>query len=296
MSAVIQGQITLPLYFHLSDGIINGVSFNQDSQIFSLNNGVSFTPGSKVFEPSEPSSPSQGHMSDFLEFIQPDDSIECFDHEFHAFLLGQNPRMVYIQSFLSEHERLHLIETSKNNFTPASVYSPSTGEAEDGGEYRRSEIAVLHRDSVVKCIEKRAQSLQQWTNMAFEPLAVQRYEQNGYFLHHLDAIAESTLPDRKSTFNVWLDGNCTGGGTHFPMIPRWEDPALCAYLDCDSTENGTVFKPVAGNALFWENVGPDGSPFTETVHAGLPVFSGVKLGLNIWSWEFPIGDPRGQSK
>lgn len=131
--------------------------------------------------------------------------------------------------------------------------------------------------------------------MALEPLAIQRYQKDGYFLHHLDAIGGSILPDRKSTFNVWLEGKCTGGGTHFPMIPRWEDSALCAFLDCYSTENGTVFKPLAGNALFWENIRPDGSPYEETVHAGLPVLSGTKIGLNIWSWVFPDGDPRGQS-
>lgn len=131
--------------------------------------------------------------------------------------------------------------------------------------------------------------------MAFEPLTVQRYQQNGYFLHHLDALGMGFFPDRRSTFNVWLDGNCTGGGTHFPMIPRWENPALCAFLDCHTTENGTVFKPLAGNALFWENVAPDGGVYEETVHAGLSVLSGTKIGLNIWSWVFPDGDSRGWS-
>lgn len=131
--------------------------------------------------------------------------------------------------------------------------------------------------------------------MALEPLTVQRYQKDGYFLHHLDAVGAGYLPDRRSTFNVWLDGNCTGGGTHFPMIQRWEDPDLCEFLDCQTSENGTVFKPLAGNALFWENITPDGSVYEETVHAGLSVLSGTKIGLNIWSWAFPDGDSRGQS-
>lgn len=47
---------------------------------------------------------------------------------------------------------------------------------------------------------------------------------------------------------------------------------------------GIIFKPIAGNAIFWENMRRDGSGYWESWHAGLPVESGVKIGLNIWSW------------
>jgi prolyl 4-hydroxylase len=45
-----------------------------------------------------------------------------------------------------------------------------------------------------------------------------------------------------------------------------------------------IFKPVAGNAVYWENMRSDGSGYPESWHAGLPVKSGSKIGLNIWSW------------
>lgn len=49
---------------------------------------------------------------------------------------------------------------------------------------------------------------------------------------------------------------------------------------------GVVFKPLVGNAVYWENFRADGSGrgYEESWHAGLPVVQGVKVGLNIWSW------------
>jgi prolyl 4-hydroxylase len=47
---------------------------------------------------------------------------------------------------------------------------------------------------------------------------------------------------------------------------------------------GVIFRPIAGNAVYWENMRSDGSGYSESWHAGLPVTSGSKIGLNIWSW------------
>lgn len=99
-----------------------------------------------------------------------------------------------------------------------------------------------------------------------------------------------TLPppnrmNRLSAFNVFLQGDCTGGGTYFPWIPRPKHPNWCQYIDCESTETGTLFKPIAGAAVFWVNTKEDGTGFMETLHAGMPVESGTKVGMNIWSWE-----------
>jgi prolyl 4-hydroxylase len=88
-----------------------------------------------------------------------------------------------------------------------------------------------------------------------------------------------------------------GGGTEFPLLKRARDARWCAFVECADDEwsgggddaeagNGTVFKPVPGNAVYWENFRADttGRGYEETWHAGLPVKKGVKVGLNIWSW------------
>jgi prolyl 4-hydroxylase len=87
---------------------------------------------------------------------------------------------------------------------------------------------------------------------------------------------------------VYLEANCTGGGTHFPRLQRPAGNEWCKFIECDvedeELKDGVIFKPVAGNAVYWENMRSDGSGYPESWHAGLPVKSGSKIGLNIWSW------------
>lgn len=114
-----------------------------------------------------------------------------------------------------------------------------------------------------------------------------------------------------------------GGGTEFPLLKRMSlDKRWCRFIECDEAkssgkddvhdaeektaehattaqqtqdgpndsgshpEAGVVFKPLAGNAVYWENFRPDGTGrgWDETWHAGLPVKQGTKVGLNIWTW------------
>lgn len=111
-----------------------------------------------------------------------------------------------------------------------------------------------------------------------------------------------------------------GGGTEFPELqPASLDRKWCRFVECDaesedkdglrdtetgksaeakdsradaqgagssSPGSGVVFKPLAGNAVYWENFRSDGTGrgWDETWHAGLPVVEGSKVGLNIWTW------------
>lgn len=90
---------------------------------------------------------------------------------------------------------------------------------------------------------------------------------------------------------VWLDDKCEGGGTNFPHLQRHADDKWCRFHDCSqevtAEHPGTTWNPAAGNAVYWENFRSDGSGYEESWHAGLPVTSGTKVGLNIWSWWQP---------
>lgn len=102
--------------------------------------------------------------------------------------------------------------------------------------------------------------------------------------------------DRISTFMVYVDvsPDIIGGGTEFPRIVgpkggRWEEfldttEGLDPRSGKNVTVEGVTFKPIKGNAVFWENVDRDGRGYEETWHAGLPVERGSKVGLNIWSY------------
>jgi prolyl 4-hydroxylase len=85
---------------------------------------------------------------------------------------------------------------------------------------------------------------------------------------------------------VYLEDGCEGGGTHFPRLKGREDERWCEFLECggDGDRDGVTFKPRKGAAVFWRNFDEDGKGYKETVHAGMPVTKGTKIGLNIWSW------------
>lgn len=94
---------------------------------------------------------------------------------------------------------------------------------------------------------------------------------------------------------VYLEADCTGGGTNFPRLKMPADKKWCEFIECGGDGEGleyegVTFKPITGNAVFWENLRADGSGYRETWHAGLPVLSGTKVGLNIWSWYQPGGN------
>lgn len=93
---------------------------------------------------------------------------------------------------------------------------------------------------------------------------------------------------------VDVSADIEGGGTEFPRIigpkgGRWNEfldttEALDPRTGENVTVEGVTFKPIKGNAVFWENMDRDGRGFEETWHAGLPVAKGSKVGLNIWSY------------
>lgn len=184
----------------------------------------------------------------------------------------------------------------KDSFSPAWVYQGGASKNDDS--FRKSENAWPSQDDeVVQCLEQRAVRFQKWqSNLLLEQISLQRYHENGFFSYHHDQFpSPRNRLNRYSTFNVFLQGDCTGGGTHFPRIPRPADSAWCKYIDCESSEPGVIFKPIAGSAVFWVNTRDDGSGYEETLHAGMPVKSGTKVGMNIWSWKDTREDKSGPS-
>lgn len=229
-----------------------------------------------------------GDKSDSL--IIPEHNLTCPHHGYQIHIFSRDPLIVYIESFLSGREAEHVVRMSEDKFTPATVWA--NGEEHLNPEIRNSEKALLDRDDVVQCIEQRARDFQGWrANVYIEKLWAQRYAVNGHYRHHYDWASSSSTSGRVSSFMVYLSANCSGGGTNFPRLKVPEGREWCRFLDCDGDgEEGVTFKPIKGNAVFWENLRPDGSGYRESWHAGLPVKEGVKVGLNIWSWLQPLGE------
>ncbi|KAI8935972.1 hypothetical protein NX059_007476 [Plenodomus lindquistii] len=252
---------------------------------------------SNLFTPSRDSQISVFMTQKLDNLAHPDAGLVCTDHSFKGvYILNREPLVVYIEGFVDDWEAVKLIELSEPHFTPSTVWN--AGQETLNTQVRKSEKAPLPRSQLVQCIEERARNFQGWRPYTFiEKLWSQRYGVGGHYTYHYDWSSATPSTGRVSSFMVYLGTNCTGGGTHFPRLRRPAGKQWCRFIECGEEEankmdhgedtrmhDGIVFKPIAGNAVYWENMRADGTGFTESWHAGLPVRSGVKVGLNIWSW------------
>lgn len=179
------------------------------------------------------------------------------------------------------------VDPSEPLFKPSTIHN---GQQETLDlSIRNSSKAPLPRDHTVRCVEARARAFQGWRPDTFiEKLWAQRYGPGGHYVHHYDwSTRGRDGAGRLSSFMAYLGADCTGGGTNFPRLKMPAEPGWCEFVECGGGLAGVTFKPVKGNAVYWENFAPDGAGYEETWHAGLPVESGTKVGLNIWSWHQP---------
>lgn len=189
-----------------------------------------------------------------------------------------------------------------------SVFSTELLESSTFGEdgrkidldIRSSKSAILpesenYTDPVIQCIKERASKFQGHVPLDhMEPLQVVHYSANEYYHTHYDAFEHDDLGEinrETSFFLIIQESDVIGGGTNFPRIHtdcEWPPAGLCEHLECACSEGGKnttlTVKPVQGNGIFWQNLRPDGSIHPRTLHAGLKLEAGVKVGLNIWTW------------
>ncbi|TLS23604.1 uncharacterized protein PpBr36_05857 [Pyricularia pennisetigena] len=233
------------------------------------------------------------------------DGLRCEPDALAVHVFSRQPLVLYVENFLARDERRHLVEISEPIYTPSTV-TDDAGPRRDKS-IRDSEVALIPRTDTVRCIEARARSLQGWRDETWiERLRVQRYHVGGHYGHHFDWMEPRMGYARVSSIMAWVDdgnGSLVGGGTEFPLLQRpSSDDRWCRFIvgcGADAEEDkkhprgaGVIFKPIVGNAVFWENFNPPPGlgggavvrGYEESWHAGLPVERGVKVGLNIWSY------------
>jgi prolyl 4-hydroxylase len=110
-----------------------------------------------------------------------------------------------------------------------------------------------------------------------ETMQGQRYAPGQHFRAHHDYFHEGesywermrlTGGQRTFTAMIYLNEVEEGGATWFP-------------------QGGVRAVPRKGMALIWNNMAPDGSPNTATLHEGMPVVEGVKYIVTKWFREEP---------
>ncbi|THX86231.1 hypothetical protein D6D04_01543 [Aureobasidium pullulans] len=208
-------------------------------------------------------------------------------------IVSVDPLVLYIQNFVTAEEASSLIKLVEGSFKPSEIWSNDGNEGKVVKEVRDSNWASPNTsEPIVQTIRARAKSFQGFDNAGdVEPLKVLKYEIGGHYNHHHDSFPEevakhSMQGNRLSTFFVYLAANCTGGGTNFPDLKRPRGVEWCEFIDCEEPmEKGVSFKPITGNAIYWYNLIPHSeTPHPALRHAGMPVISGKKIGLNMWTW------------
>ncbi|KAK3321343.1 2OG-Fe(II) oxygenase superfamily protein [Cercophora scortea] len=254
-------------------------------------------------EEPQPDTQTQAVLSPPTTSPSPDSDFICTHPPYNVHLVSTSPLIIYLTNFLTLSERAHLKDITKDKFHPSAV-ADGTKSAR-----RTSQSTYLPRDLIQHCIETRALHFQGLSTPRshLEPLQLVKYSPGEHYDQHTDWFNPSTTPptytsasaggNRLSSFftYVHVSNDTTGGGTNFPLIDFPRDDTntgrWCEFLDCDEPwERGVTFRPVEGNAVFWMNLLPDGTGDPRTLHAGLPVTSGDKIGMNIWTRQAPLSE------
>jgi prolyl 4-hydroxylase len=239
----------------------------------------------------------------------------CHHPKYDVHIFSKDPLVIYISDFITLEESEHLQESTYVPFISPSphllttilskdLFSRSSVADESGTrgnrETRTSQSASVPHDAIVSCIQKRALSFQGFSTPSthLEPLQLVQYATGQNYHLHTDWFTSSIQTtsslggNRQTSFFVYVKAeNVTGGGTNFPMLDAPVDERWCRYVDCDEPwENGVTFRPRVGSAVFWQNLRGDGRGDEKTIHAGLPVVSGKKVGMNIWTRQWPLSE------
>lgn len=166
-------------------------------------------------------------------------------------------------------------------------------------KYRTSSSAMVPADDpVASCLSNRMKSLLgNIQHIDTEPLQVVKYEPGQRFRLHQDWFHgprnETYIKDRPfraynrlGSIFVYLEDECVGGETYFPEVRGVSSSADGKKFSRTDTGMGLLVKPKRGNAVFWNNMLPNGTGDPRVLHAALPVKSGVKIGMNIFSYYY----------
>ncbi|KAF2994261.1 hypothetical protein E8E13_002050 [Curvularia kusanoi] len=222
----------------------------------------------------------------------------CPLHHYTTHIFSADPLVIYIPNFITPEESAHLQSISAGKFRSSQI-ADNQGQQQLANT-RTSQSTSLESDEIVKCIEQRALDFQGFDTPreSLEPLQLVKYGESQEFHSHTDwftSDAQTTEEyggNRLSSFFVYVSASedIIGGGTQFPLLDAPKSEQWCKWVNCDADmEDGAVFRPLPGNAVFWRDLKGDGKKGYvgdgRVIHAGLPVQRGKKLGMNIWTRE-----------
>ena len=178
--------------------------------------------------------------------------------------VGVRPDVLHFAGLFSPQECLHVAQAAADILAPATVVDPNTGR-NVANPVRTSDGAVIgptRETLVIQALNRRIAAISATDVRQGEALAILRYAPGQEFRPHLDSIAGAGN-QRTKTVLVYLNDGFSGGATTF-------------------VRSGLSVTPRAGDAIMFDNVGPDGTPDPEAIHAGEPVIRGTKWLATRW--------------
>ena len=192
----------------------------------------------------------------------------------HGRELHDAPRFVAFAEFLTPALCDYLVERARPRLVPARV-----NDARGGGlkldpmrTNTGAAFSLVETDLVMQLVRARIARAAGVSTVALEPAEVLHYSVGETYRPHVDFF-HPKLPtfaeemrvkgQRVKTCLVYLNDDLDGGETDFPKL-------------------GIKFRGRKGEALIFENVGPNGVGDIRTVHTGLPPTRGEKWLLSQW--------------
>jgi prolyl 4-hydroxylase len=201
-------------------------------------------------------------------------TIRTADREVQVLMSLQSPRLVLLGNVLSDEECDALCRLAEPRLERSTMLSNDGSGKREVNTHRTSDSTFFFKgdEPLVNRIDARLAELSNWPEENGEAMQIARYTAGGEFKTHYDwfspqqpgsEMARARGGQRVGTFLIYLTDIEEGGATAFTM-------------------RGLEVRPRKGNALFFVNTDEFGMPDKNTLHAGLPVGSGVKFIANKW--------------
>jgi prolyl 4-hydroxylase len=178
--------------------------------------------------------------------------------------LSDSPHVKLWRNFLSPYECGLIAQSVQDILEPSMVADPRTGQV-IAHPIRTSSAAPIGptRESLpIQAILRRIAAATRTDVRQGESLTVLHYAPGQQYRMHMDALPH-VANQRIATVILYLNEGYAGGETIFEA-------------------NGLTIAGKGGDALYFENVTPEGAPDPASRHAGLPVRQGAKWVATRW--------------
>jgi len=182
------------------------------------------------------------------------------------------PKVTLFRGFASPAECSYLAGIAEPSFRLAAVGHVSGGAQQPNQQIRTCDVAAfpwIAEDLVIQAFNRRTAAVSATDAECGEPLQVLRYRPGQQFRPHRDCV-EPGGNQRMFTMLVYLNEEYTGGETEF-------------------LKSGLKVKGSTGDAILFRNADAAGNLDLDSLHAGLPVISGMKLLASRWIRQYPFG-------